>query len=269
MIEEFHDADSWIDRNPLYRLIRAEQKYDVNGGVAVLVAGVKDKQTIQEFLDVKDHLFVNLKMQGDPALVPADFYVHHWAQEPCTTNKDDGAPWVEVWGARDHFQTCGNYAEMCSIFDALVANKTVPDATLLELFAWGHSLLNGTKRMQSIQHRDTFIHDQVVVARDDYIETYKHNQVPGFDVSKVHAGFDATVAPWVPSMLILSSEHAVKLATAVQNNSWPAFHLEDGSSRRISTVMAWIGDITGAPVVSPNSPGDLGFKDEPDLVSQQ
>merc|ERR1719181_1445369 len=44
-----HDANSAADRNPIYKMCRPEQKYEINGGFAIAVFGLfyPSRQTIE------------------------------------------------------------------------------------------------------------------------------------------------------------------------------------------------------------------------------
>lgn len=210
----------------------------------MLVVGVKDKLLRGDCVKVRDRFLENAQMHGDPAKVPAEFYVYHWAPAFCkkavrfnSANTISLKQWV-----------CRNYTKLLSTFHDLVANRSVTKTFPLDLFAWGQALMKGAGSMQHIQNLNQKTYDAVLVARDDHVMNH-HIQLPAYNVSKVHAGFNAVVSVWIPSVLILPFSAVAKLAAAVEANFWPALGSQNRSSQRIEVVMEWIENVTGMPVV--------------------
>jgi hypothetical protein len=243
MVNEFHDSDSWIDWNPLYKMIRPEQKYDIHGGFAMLVVGVQEFTGAgmvggQEFSDVLASLRRSL-MQGDPPLIPADVYAHQFCIDSSPLNNFPNARALipGVFAVCDHSKPSETHD----------ANS--------ELRAWGLSLANTSSNMQSIQLRDGFHYDRILVVRDDYVDHESRNQLSAYDTSKrIHVAFNAKFASWVPSMLILSSD-AVKQLAETLPTKMPALSEDMSSEVRTSLVMKWMGTATGLEIVNgPQTP---------------
>jgi len=290
LLDEYHDSNSMIDWNPLYRLVRPEQKFDIHGGFAVLVAGVRGEPRTVKFADVRNSLRKHVELQGAPPLVPADFYVHIWTPHVC--QKKSG---FEAIGAKDDLAFCGDYMDVqtsldnqrpivhpslwTSIFRGLGTwwrsflhesrssdhidvsasrhmgtssmNPTLREQFLMDVHAWRVSLSNTTRAMNRIQHRDNFTYDRIFLVRDDYVYWQDHRQLMDYDVSKVHAGFFATIAPWIPAMLVLSADAVRKLTLSTEaEDLWPTADSQDWDDQHIRLVRQWIERSTSMEVVS-------------------
>ena len=105
MPEEFHDSNTAVDRNPLYKQMRPEQEFDVHGGFAILIVSSLDpKETVSQqaaISNIRSHVL----QQGRPQpthFTAIDLFVHTWDDAVCAKKQ-----LKEAWGARDHRVLCG------------------------------------------------------------------------------------------------------------------------------------------------------------------
>jgi len=81
LTKELHDANSMADKNPIYKMCRPEQKFEINGGFAIAIFGLipPSRKDVEES---GGGVCRFLYLQAEPrSLAATDIVVHSWVRD--------------------------------------------------------------------------------------------------------------------------------------------------------------------------------------------
>jgi hypothetical protein len=204
MDNEYHDANTQADKNPLYsQACRKEQKFDIHGGPAVGAFSVVPQNKSETIAASALSIIKTFWRQGDPSTIPVmATSLHTW-----TTGKLAGG-FCKV-------------PDFCPPSGKQAYSKMPPNylADASGWFAWHESIkksagllwMNGEFRGR-LASNPAYNYDRVAFVRDDYIFRRSHISLYEYVTrNQTFVGFGSKLFPSVPSLIVLSHRGLSKL----------------------------------------------------------
>mmetsp|Transcript_43104 Transcript_43104/g.119219 ORF Transcript_43104/g.119219 Transcript_43104/m.119219 type:complete len:494 (-) Transcript_43104:11-1492(-) len=240
LLDERHDTDTYKDRNPLFRLVRQEQRLEVHGGFALLVASIGTLLRRRNFTASAESFSKQLRPQGEPPTY-VDIYAHTWTPHFCNYVRDrlgvKEPSDVKCASPRDlaveHLdrRCSGGWTHVWHAWQG-----------------WVHSLREAVRLMIAKESRLGFENDGVAALRSDVVLRRSY-QISEYNTSRaLFFALEGNVAVHVvPSLIIASSRAMRRLAAQEAMDSWvvgcPPTTVDAGY------VTKWLSWSSGLPAV--------------------